>query len=123
MSVRTEFADALRTAWYGHAVLSNVRVIATEAALDDVKETTALVRFKSLTKAPSAPNSHRQVGLLLTLISGHQDLDRAGDELDEVVTAVLDYLDPQWMHDEATAVAYGDRLAFDIPVTVLAAKG
>ena len=122
MSVRTEFSALLSSAWAGNNTLSQVRVIATESALDDTQQTTALIRFKSMTKAPSAPNSHRQVGLLLTIISGYQDLDLAADELDDILPAVLDYLDPLCLHDAAAVVGYGDRLAVDIPITVLASK-
>jgi hypothetical protein len=60
--------------------------------------------------------------LLLTLISPFEDFDKAGDDLDALVYAALDYLDTRYIHEDATAVMYGDRLAYDIPFTVTASK-
>lgn len=122
MSVRTEVAEMLRTDWAGIPTLADVRVLASERDIDDVQTPTALIRVKTIGKAPSAPNSHRHVGLLLTLISQHLDADQAGDELDDKVAAALDYLDTTFMHGDADAVGYGNRLAFDIPLTILASK-
>lgn len=122
MSVRAEVADMLRTDWADVPKLADVRVIATEREMDDIQTPTALIRVKSIGKAPSAPNSHRHVGLLLTLISQHLDAEQASTELDDKVAAALDYLDTTFMHGDADAVGYGDRLAFDIPLTILASK-
>lgn len=122
MSVRTELAEQLTTDWADIPTLAVLRVVTTERELDDIQTPTALLRTNTIGKAPTAPNSHRHVGLLLSLISPHLDLDRAADELDELVSAALDYLDPRFLHDDATVVGYGNRLAFDIPITVLAAK-
>ena len=122
MSIRTDLADALRTDWASIPALGGVRVVATERELDDVTVPTALIRQKTVTRTPQAPQSHRSIGILLTLISPHLDLDRAGDQLDDIVPAALDYLDPRYGHEEATAVGYAKRLAYDIPLTVIASK-
>jgi hypothetical protein len=108
--------------WSAIPALTGIRVVATERELDDIQQATALTRGRSIGKAPAAPNSHRTVGLLLSLISPHQDMDRAADELDDLVAAALDYLDTRFLHEDATVVGYGDRLAFDIPISVLASK-
>lgn len=122
MSVRKEIQDLLIQEWAEIEALAGVRVIATEAALDAMEVPTALIRNKSFGRHPQAPLSHRNVGLLLTLISPHQDLDLAGDQLDELLEGVLDYLDTRFKYEDATAVGYGDYLAFDIPLTILATK-
>ena len=122
MSIRTWFADQLRTDWASIPELSVVRVIATERALDTIAEPTALIRLKRMEREPKAPLSTRRVGLLLTLISPYIDLDRAGDQVEELIEAAMTYLGPRFPHDAAEVVGYADRLAADIPVTIIAAE-
>jgi hypothetical protein len=122
MSVRSWLADSLTEDWADIPELAGIRVVATERGLDDIQQTTALIRLRSIGRAPSTPLSHRNVGLVLTLISPHLDLDLAADELDDITPEVLDYLDTRHLHEDATTVVYGERLAFDIPLTLLASK-
>ncbi|MFF8186606.1 hypothetical protein ACF044_05040 [Microbacterium sp. NPDC016588] len=123
MSVRHDFGDTLRAAWAGIPALSRVDVVVSEKPLGDIRKPTALIRGRSIGPEPGAPLSHRRVVCLLTLVSPSGDLDKARDELDELTWAVLDYLDPTFVHDDAEAVGYGSRLlAVDIPVTVIAQK-
>ena len=60
--------------------------------------------------------------MLCTLISPLLDLDKAATQLDALVEALLDYLDTRYKHDDATVVGYTERLAYDIPITVIAKK-
>lgn len=122
MSVRKAVEAQLQADWGDIPELVALRVIATERELDDITQPTALIRAKSYDRTAAAPQSHRNVGLLLTLISPYLDLDRAGDQLDAITPAALDYLDTRYSHEAATAVGYGSRLAFDIPFTVIASK-
>lgn len=122
MSIRADFADMLTAAWADIPALAGVRVIATERELDDIQTPTALIRLKTLARASYAPQSHRDVGVLLTLISPHIDADRAADELDDLTAAALDYLDTTCRNEGASIVGYGDRLAADIPLTLTASK-
>jgi len=122
VTVAKDTKTQFETDWATIPALADLRVIATERSLDDTTQPTALIRTKSYDRNPAAPVSHRNVGLLLTLISPHTDLDRAGDQLDDITTAALDYLDTRFAHEQATSVAYADRLAFDIPFTVIASK-
>ena len=122
MSVRTDVAAQLTTDWAAIPALAGLRVVATERALDDIQRPTALLRQSKIARTPSAPNSHRTVTMLLTIISPHLDLDKAGDQLDTLVTAALDYLDPRFIHDDADAVAYASRLAYDISISIIARK-
>ncbi len=122
MTVRTEFAAKLRTDWASIPALSKLTIKVTERALDDVKTPTLLIRQKTVGRAPEAPMSHRKVGMLLTFISPAGDLDVAADDLDTWLDAALDYLDKTFEHDDAESVGYNNRLAYDLPVTVLASK-
>ena len=124
MSVRAEVAEKLRTDWADIPALEDVRVVARENTLDTPSVPTALIRHKSITRSEHAPMSHRDVGLLLTLISPHADLDRAMDQLEDLADAALDYLETSdFRHGEATTADWSDaRLSIDIPLTVFAKK-
>ncbi|QCQ16989.1 hypothetical protein [Microbacterium sp. RG1] len=122
MSVVTKLARQFRADWATDAKLSAVQVIATERILDRITVPTVQLRYTGIARSPEAPKSHRNVGMLLTLIASQEALHMAGDQLEPLVFAILDYLDTRLMHDEATSVAYNNRLAFDIPLTVLASK-
>jgi hypothetical protein len=121
VSLRKDLADTIRSDWASVPTLADFRVIATERELDDIQVPTALIRQRTIVRTPGLPLSHRDVGMILTLISPHTDLDRAADQLDEPVLAALDYLD-QYQHEGATQVGYLDRLAYDLPFTVITAK-
>lgn len=99
-----------------------LNVTATEQVLADVRKPTLLIRRESLDVFPDAPISHRNVGILLTLISPHLDLDAAADQLDTLALPLLDWLDPRYLHEPAQLVGYGNRLAYDIPATITAQK-
>lgn len=123
MSIRASLAAKLRNDWRNHPTLKGVRVVATERNVGAIQAPTVLIRQKSIGKAKAAPNSHWSVGMLLTVITRHTDPEKGATELDTIVPAVLAYLDTTFQHDDADAVAYGpDRLAYDIPTTVLAPK-
>lgn len=121
-TVRKQLETQLSDDWAAIPGLASVRVIATERELDPPRKPTALIRQKLVGRAPAAPQGVRRVELLLTLISPHEDLDRAGDELEDLVLEVLDYLGGRIPHEDATAVAYGNRLAYDIPLHLYATK-
>lgn len=125
MSARSEFAAVLAEAWADIPALAGVRVIATERELDVIDRPTFVIRSRTIARAPQAPTSHRLVGVMGSLVSPHADLDKAQDQLDDLVDAVLDHLHtvPLTMPGEATSAGWTDsRLAFDIPITILAKK-
>lgn len=122
-TVRRSLEAQFKADWQDVPALSNLIVVATERSLDVVNKATALIRQKGVAKCPEAPLSHRNVSILLTIISGNTNADKAQDELDELVPAVLDYLDPKWPHGDAEAVGWtGEKLAYDIPLTIRASK-
>lgn len=105
------------------AVFPALVVTATESAIGDVRKPTLLIRRKTVDVFPDAPLSHRNVGVLLTLISPYLDLDEAADQLDGHVLPVLDWLDSRYLHEPASVVGWnGNRLAYDIPATITASK-
>ncbi|GAB6856471.1 hypothetical protein [Microbacterium xylanilyticum] len=117
MSVVTELEASLKTEFPA------LVVTATEGPLQDVRKLTLLIRRKSVDVFPGAPLSHRNVGVLLTLISPLLDLDAAAEQLDDGVLPVLDWLDSRYLHEPASLVGWnGSRLAYDIPATITAQK-
>lgn len=112
----------LRALWAEDADLSEVRVIATERELDDIRQRTIVIRQTGITRAPEAQGLW-EVSLAMAAVSPHLDLDRAADELDNLVQDVLDALTALGIaHEGATSVAYANRLAYDIPLTVYAPR-
>lgn len=97
-------------------------MVSTRRALGEIKQPTALVTQTRIGRAAEAPLSHWKVQLLLTIISPHLDLGRAADQLDDLVVAALTDLDTRFLHDDATEVEFDNRLAYDIPLSVLAPK-
>jgi hypothetical protein len=122
VSIRADLAAKFRNDWRSHPVLRGVRVVCQESGLGDVKVPTVLIRQNRIGKAPAAPSSHWAVGMLATVVTKHTDPDNGANELDRLVPAILTYLDTRFMHDDAEAVAYANRLAYDIPCTILAPK-
>ncbi|WP_336630773.1 MULTISPECIES: hypothetical protein [unclassified Microbacterium] len=123
MSIRADLAARLRDAWRTHPTLKRVRVVCTERNVGVISAPTVLIRQKSIGKAKEAPTSHWAVGMLITVITRHTDPEKGASELDDIVPAILAYLDKTFQHEDAEAVAYGtERLAYDIPTTVLAPK-
>lgn len=122
MSVARDIAARAELDWAGHPTLSEVRIVASEKVIDTPRVPTVILRQTSIGRCPELPLSHRNVGVLLTIVSPHQDMDKAGEQLFSLVDAILDYLDRLYAHEDATQVAYLDRLAYDIPLTAIAAK-
>ncbi|MCR2785435.1 MULTISPECIES: hypothetical protein [unclassified Microbacterium] len=120
MTVRKELEALLQEDWAEIPELADFRVIATERGLDVIEQPTVLIRMTSIQREPSAPQVSRRVELVLTLISPLLDLDEAGDQLEEVTLAALDYLGPRFIHGTASVVGYNANLAVDIPLTIIA---
>lgn len=121
-SIPKSLEAILAADWKADADLAPLRVIATERSLDRIGGPTAQLRQTGIGRCPEAPLSHRNVRVLLTIISPHEDMDKAGTQLEGFVTAALDYLDTRFQHEDATQVAYNDRLAYDIPLIITASK-
>lgn len=112
----------LAEAWADNPHLPDIDVIATERELDRLPRLTVQIRVNSIGKAPEVPLSHRLVRLDLVVISAHDDIDMATDELDEVVPVILNDLDKRFPHDDAELARYGEYMAYRIPIQTLASK-
>lgn len=122
MSIRADFAARLRNDWRTHRDLRDVKVYATEGSIDAVAAPIALIRQERIGRHPDLPYSHRLVGLTLHVISRYDNPVKAGAELDTLVTAILDYLDPRFLHGDAEVSADFGHLAYTIPITLAASK-
>jgi hypothetical protein len=123
VSVRKDFEALLTSDWAEIPALSGVRVLATEAPLDEVERPTALIRIKSVERHPQAPQGAFWHGFTLHLISSHFDPDRAADQLEELLEAVLDYFKPRplFKYEQAEfGLATESNLAYLIPISVTA---
>lgn len=124
MSIRADVAQLIRTALAG-GPLADIKIVTSEREIGRIDRAAVLVKQQSIARLPAAPLSHRNVGLIATVISAHQDLDRAEDDLDVIVPDILDALDNQatltWRG--ATKVGWGEsNLAYDITLEVIADK-
>lgn len=120
--VATTLAEQIAADWADIPALAKLRVIAAERNVD-ITRPTAILRQKRITRFPEAPKTHRQAEMLLTIVSHREDFDAAADEIDVWVYAALDYLDTRFRPaEEAEAVLYNERFAYDIPFTVITDK-
>lgn len=120
--IATNLAEEIAADWKVIPKLAKLRVIAAERNVD-ISRPTAILRQKRITRFPEAPKTHRQAEMLLTIVSDRQDFDAAADEIEEWVYAALDYLDTRFRpSEEADAVLYNERFAYDIPFTVITDK-
>lgn len=97
-------------------------VTATQEELGPFTRVTAIVSQQSIGPFPQAPLSHRTVGLTLEVVAPNTDRDGGADVLEDIIPAILDYLDTRYQHGTATAFLYGERFAYTIPVSVIASK-
>ncbi len=122
MSVVRFLEEQLTADWEDHEELSDVWVKATQGELKAFSRVTVIVSQQTIGPFPQAPHAKRTVGVTLEVVSPTDDIDAAADELELIVPAILDYLDPLYLHDVATAFLYGGLLAYRIPLTVIANK-
>lgn len=124
MSIRTDVAQLIREA-LADGPLADIKIVTSERDIGKIGRAAIIVKQQSIGRLPAAPLSHRNVGVIVTVISAHQDLDRAEDDLDVIVPDVLNALDNQailtW--SGAAKVGWGEsNLAYDITLEVIADK-
>lgn len=122
--MRTAIADYIRTLVAEYPALSGIKVVDSIRDLGQITAPTIVVKTDSYEKLAVAPLSKRQGNFTLTLISKHQDIDRAEDELDDLLELLLPALITSGVvWQSATQVGYGDsNLAYDITVTSILTK-
>ncbi len=99
--------------------LEDVRVIPSVRALDELSKPVLIVKTNGLRKLAQSPRSHMGGEFTLTLVSPHQDIDKAEDDLDarlELLLPGLFTFGLSWQ--SADQANYDDtRLCYDITVT------
>jgi hypothetical protein len=118
MTIKAETADYLRERMKDTDGLKDIRVVTSRRALGDVRSPVLIVTTQSYEKLPVAPKLI-QGNLMLTLVSPHQDVDKAEEDLEsrfETLSAALLAWSLFWTN--ATNVAYDEqRMALDITLT------
>ena len=97
--------------------LENIKVIPTVRANDRLSRPILIVKTESLEKLTEAPH-YVQGNFTLCLVSNHTDIDRAEDQLDDILETLLPALQGAGvMWDRATQTQYDEQhIAYDITV-------
>lgn len=122
MTVRSSLVEQFEADFAAIAELEDVWVVATQEELTAFTRVTVIVSQQSMGPFPPAPLSSRYVGIVLEVVAPSLGLDQGADELEEIVPALLDYVDKKFHHTTATAFPYGERFAYRIPINVIASK-
>jgi hypothetical protein len=86
--------------------------------LGELSQPTLIVKTDSYEKLAAAPIRKRLGNFTITLVSNHDDIDRAETQLDDLLEALLPALFTAGLSwQEATQVEYSGNLAFDIRIT------
>jgi hypothetical protein len=119
MSIRTDLCDYLAGILAATTGLTDIKLVRSVRELGEIAGPVLIVKTDSFEKLAAAPLQKRQGNFTATLISPHQDIDRAEDDLDDRLEILLPTLLTHavlWV--DATQVGYGERnLAYDIRLT------
>lgn len=118
MSIRTELCDYLEAVLAATTGLQDVKLVRSVRELGQIASATLVVKTDQFTPLAAAPTTKRQGTFTATLISPHQDIDRAEDDLDDRLELLLPALFTSGLiYTEATQVGYGEsNLAYDIRI-------
>jgi hypothetical protein len=119
MSLRTDLTLYLQEICTATTGLEDVRVMPSVRDVGALSKPVLIVKTNALEKLPQAPRSHFQGSFTLTLVSPHQDIDLAEDDLEarlEVLLPALFTFGMNW--ESATQAAFTESLlCYDIAVT------
>lgn len=101
--------------------LEAVRVVRTVRATDKLSKPTLIVRTNTFEKLPAAPLSSMLGRFTLCLVSPHTDVERAEDQLDDLLEILLPLLLTSGViWEQATQTQYDDQhLAYDITIQTI----
>ena len=122
MSVRSFLVEKFEADWAEIAELADIHVEASQKDVVVNSRVTAVITQTGITRFAQAPMSHRIVQITLTLVSPLADVDDGTDELDPIVSTVLDQLDGDFLPEGAEFALYGERAAYVIPISVISQK-
>lgn len=99
--------------------LEDVRVVGSSRSIDKITTPILKVKTDTYVKTPEAPRSKLTAEFTLVLVSPHQDVDQAEDDLEDRLEALLPLLfNSSIMWQEATQTAWDEsHMSFDIRVT------
>jgi hypothetical protein len=121
MSTRASLIEYLAGVLTDTPALADVRLVKTVRATDRLSKPVLIVRTVSLEKLPAAPIGNMMGNFTLVLVSPHVDMEKAEDQLDDLLGDLLPAL---FTHNvvwtAATQTAYDEEhLAYDIAVSTI----
>lgn len=121
MSTRDSLIEYLRTVLDDTAGLERIHLVKTPRNVDKLSRPTLVVKTDSLEKLPAAPIGNMLGNFTLGLVSNHLDMEKAEDQLDELLEILLPAL---FTHNivwtQATQTAFDEQhLSYDIAVSTI----
>jgi hypothetical protein len=119
MSLRTDLVAYLQEICTATTGLEDVRVEASVRDVGALSKPLLVVKTNALEKLPQAPRSQYVGTFTLTLVSPHQDIDAAEDDLEARLELLLPTLFTYGLNwESATQAAFTESLlCYDIAVT------
>ena len=118
MSTRDTLIQYLETVLPATEGLEGIKLVKSIRANDVLSQPILVVKTVSFVKLAEAPIGNMMGEFLLTLVSPHNDIERAEDELDDLLEVLLPALfNSHLVWTSATQVSLEGRLAYDIAVS------
>ena len=118
MSTRDTLIQYLETVLPATEGLEGIKLVKSIRANDVLSQPILVVKTVSFVKLAEAPIGNMMGEFLLTLVSPHNDIERAEDELDDLLELLLPALfNSHLVWTSATQVSLEGHLAYDIAVS------
>lgn len=119
MSLRTDLVQYLTETLAATDGLDDIKVVGSVRQIGQLDGPVLIVKTDTYAKVAAAPIRNLGAEFTLVLVSPHQDLDRAEDDLEARLELLVPFLFNHGMSwQDATQTAYGEQnLAFDIRIT------
>ena len=119
MSTRDSLITYLTTLLGATEGLEDVRLVKSVRATDVLSKPVLIVKTVSFQKLPAAPIGNMLGEFLLTLVSPHDDVELAEDQLDDLLEIILPTLfNNHLVWTSAAQVSYDAKhIAYDIAVS------
>jgi hypothetical protein len=121
--IRQQLADAIKS---GLTNARRFRIVSDEKAVARIERPLIRVSQKGFARTPEAPLRNLTVRFNVRVTSPLADLDAAESQLNELVPEVLAVIETiprvKWTDAEKVLDPDVDRLAYDIPLTIIARK-
>ena len=118
MSTRDTLIQFLETILPSTEGLEGIKLVKSIRANDVLSQPILVVKTVSFVKLAEAPIGNMMGEFLLTLVSPHNDIERAEDDLDDLLEVLLPALfNSHLVWTSATQVSLEGHLAYDIAVS------